>query len=205
MFLPILYRQVYRRSSRDIKLRLAQMFPKMRTALEIHMQTGMIDWSRSKAYANGKRSEIWINLKGRQPQGIVEPGREYDELCFDIDNQLRAARDPVTGEPYVERVFRREEVYKGPFVYLAPDLLVRWHRGGWIDNIAPTIFYLMGLPVPSDMDGRVLTEIIEPYILSSRPVRKAEVKTDATDERHIFNQEDEEIIAERLRGLGYVD
>jgi predicted AlkP superfamily phosphohydrolase/phosphomutase len=259
--LAYLYRQVDRRLDRNAKLRLARMLPRLRAVTEVYMKTGRFDWSHTKAYADGNRDEIWINLKGRQRQGIVEPGLEYDELCSSIDEHLCTAHDPITGEPYVDQVYRREEVYSGPLVHRSPDLIIRWHRGGWIDNmrfgnrsgaevkraaarydpivelgsghhtdhgililwgdgiqptsrpegacvydVTPTILYLMGLPVPSDMDGRVLTDVLEHELLSSRPVETTPAEeTGAEGERLAYTQEDEGIIAERLRGLGYVD
>jgi predicted AlkP superfamily phosphohydrolase/phosphomutase len=254
------FRQVDKRLTREAKMKLARAFPQLRKMTEIHMQIGRIDWSRTKAYANGKRSEIWINLKGRQPQGTVEPGMEYDELCTSIDEKLRAARDPETGEPYVERVVRRDEVYSGAWVHRSPDLIVRWHRGGWIDNyvfgdrtgleikriisqqdpiarlgsghhtpqgililhgegirpgvriegacvydIAPTVLYLMGLPIPSDMDGQVLTRLLEEDLPAAHPIRTVAAEETEAGDRQIYTDEEEQIIGERLRNLGYVE
>lgn len=80
-----------------------------------------------------------------------------------------------------------------------------------IEDIAPTVLYLMGIPVPSDMDGRVLTEIINSTALESRPIRRGEPMGLWPDEdQAVFNDsgvsnEDEEQIRERLRALGYID
>jgi hypothetical protein len=80
-----------------------------------------------------------------------------------------------------------------------------------IEDVAPTVLYLMGLPIPSDMDGRMLTEIVAPACLEHRPIKKGEpLGRWPSEEAAVFggeivSDEDEEEIRERLRGLGYVD
>jgi predicted AlkP superfamily phosphohydrolase/phosphomutase len=80
-----------------------------------------VDWSRTKAYALGLGS-IYVNLAGREKQGIVLPGAEYDEVRAKIKEGLEALVDPVTGEKPVSRVFTREEMYTGYDSNLIPDL-----------------------------------------------------------------------------------
>lgn len=67
---------------------------------------------------------IWINLKGRDPQGTVAPGAEYEALRQRIINDLQDLRDPRSGKRLVRRVWRREERFTGPFSERLPDLLV---------------------------------------------------------------------------------
>lgn len=67
-----------------------------------------IDWSQTKA-VNHRTSYIYINLKGRDPEGIVEP-EEYDELVQRIISDLYAYRDPVHGERVVAFAMTREEM-----------------------------------------------------------------------------------------------
>jgi predicted AlkP superfamily phosphohydrolase/phosphomutase len=88
-----------------------------------------VDWSRTKAFSIGSFGQVYINLTGSRPQGIVEPGREYEELKEQIIRDALALRDPRTGEPLVEHVYRREEVYSGPYLDRAPDLIVQ--PRGW--------------------------------------------------------------------------
>jgi predicted AlkP superfamily phosphohydrolase/phosphomutase len=82
-----------------------------------------IDWKQTKAYALGHIGKIYINLKGREPQGIVEPGNEYESLRREIIEQLHELKDPQTGERVVEKVFLKEEVYSGECLEQAPDIL----------------------------------------------------------------------------------
>lgn len=81
-----------------------------------------VDWSRTTAYSAGYGGPIFVNLKGREPQGIVEPGDEYENLMKRITADLRALRHPVTGEPFVGEILRPEDLYKGPYTARAADL-----------------------------------------------------------------------------------
>jgi predicted AlkP superfamily phosphohydrolase/phosphomutase len=80
-----------------------------------------IDWGRTKV-AFGPNLGININLQGREPNGIVSPGQEYERLCETLQRDLESYIDPETDERIVEKVVRREEVYTGNAVELAPDL-----------------------------------------------------------------------------------
>jgi predicted AlkP superfamily phosphohydrolase/phosphomutase len=102
----------------------------------------LIDWSRTKAYrGHPSESAVFINLRGREPQGVVEPGAEYERLRRQIKNDLVQLRDPRNGSRVVERVLLREEVYAGPYVGEAPDLLLEmtesYHVG--FDRSGPDI------------------------------------------------------------------
>ena len=168
-----------------------------------------IDWSRTRAYAQGNFGQIFLNLKGRQPHGCVAP-EDARALLDDLKAGLMTIPHPETGEPLVEHVYERDELYHGPHAALAPDLTVvltdwRYRTIGLHDfttnrvispAFGPTgdhrlegILIATGpafrtgcrasrrgaarhrpdgssparaFPVPDDMDGRVLTELLEP-------------------------------------------
>jgi predicted AlkP superfamily phosphohydrolase/phosphomutase len=82
-----------------------------------------LEWSRTTAYQSVSGGGISINLKGREPGGIVEPA-DYDRVREAVRDALLAFRDPDTGEPLVDRVRFREELPPGPHGDLAPDLIV---------------------------------------------------------------------------------
>jgi predicted AlkP superfamily phosphohydrolase/phosphomutase len=215
------------------------------------VNTIRIDWSRTRAYSNGSNT-IQINLKGREPYGIVTPGSEYEETRSQVIERLTQLRDPETGGKVVKAAFRREEIYEGPHVQQAPDILMLmadegyvayeldvdvdsvfqlpgWRNGDHtlegvlvaagkhikrgatiagarIIDLAPTILYAMGLPVPDDMDGEVLTDLFQEEFLSSNILVTARVSEIANAGLNYRDQaEDEESILERLRGLGYID
>lgn len=85
-----------------------------------------IDWSRTVAYMDlDDQQGIYINLKGREPNGIVEPS-DYEKTRDRVIEELGRLLDPETGLPLVTSVKRREEVYQGAHVDEAPDLIVQF-------------------------------------------------------------------------------
>lgn len=87
-----------------------------------------VDWSRTRAYALGL-GHIYVNLRGREAQGIVEPGEEYERLVREIREKLLAFRDPDTGEPVLQGVYLRDEIYKGDQLEHAGDLQLTFRSG----------------------------------------------------------------------------
>lgn len=86
-----------------------------------------VDWSATRAYALGF-GQIFLNLKGREGEGIVELD-EASVLEGDIAERLLALRDPATGAPVVASVARPADVYDGPFAANAADLQVGFADG----------------------------------------------------------------------------
>jgi predicted AlkP superfamily phosphohydrolase/phosphomutase len=87
-----------------------------------------VDWSKTKAYAMGL-GEVYVNLRGREAQGIVEPGSDYDALKKELQEKLVAMVDPETGERPVRRVVSREEAYAKFDPNMIPDLFVMNNDG----------------------------------------------------------------------------
>ena len=254
------YRQMDKRFSRAFKKRLAHMFPRLRTKTEAHMAYSRIDWGATRAFSDGKRAEIWINVKGRQPYGIVEPGEEYNRVCREITTRLHAARDASSGRPLVQRVYRRDEVYHGPYVDRSTDLIIEWHKnavtdrvnfgdgrvltlnreraenplerlicgahdpmgilfmtgppvrsghaveGATVMDIAPTVLYLLGQPIPDDMDGEAILDALKDDYVASHPPRGTRApEAEPVAAISGYSEEDEARIGERLRGLGYIE
>ena len=83
-----------------------------------------VDWSRTVAYARGLCGNIWLNLEGREPEGIVGPA-EIERTRRRVKAALREVVDPDDGRPVVDRVFDKEEIYHGACLDDAPDLLVK--------------------------------------------------------------------------------
>jgi len=82
----------------------------------------------SKAYSMDP-GRIFINLRDREPLGSVDPGKEYETLRNQLVESLSGLTDPDSGEPMIERVYRREEIYAGECFPQAPDLVAMPHRG----------------------------------------------------------------------------
>jgi predicted AlkP superfamily phosphohydrolase/phosphomutase len=86
-----------------------------------------VDWSKTRAYAMGL-GEVYINLKGREAQGAVDP-RDYDALKKELQERLIAMTDPETGEHPVRRVLPREIIFRKFDPNLIPDLFVTNNDG----------------------------------------------------------------------------
>jgi predicted AlkP superfamily phosphohydrolase/phosphomutase len=205
-----------------------------------------VDWARSRAYSIGYIGEVHLNVKGREPEGIVEPGAEFEQVRSEIMRDLKSLRLP-DGSPLIEHVWKKEDVYHGAHLADAPDIVFfprsletiafgdfefgsnkvlepaygvsSSHRMNGIliahgaavrpsapieapslIDLAPTILHMLGLPVPADMDGRVLVETLK---------QPGTVRSGASAERDRepgpgYSEEEEAEIAERLKNLGYI-
>ncbi len=207
---------------------------------------GDVDWTRTRAYSIGYIGEVHINLKGREPQGIVEPGDDYERTRDQVIADLRALTLP-DGAPLVEHLWKKEEIYRGAHLAEAPDILFlprnletiafgdfefgsnkviekslgvsSSHRmngifvangegvkpagefaGAQLIDLAPTILHLMGLPVPTDMDGRVLTEALA----DAHAVEYGGTSAGSAPATEGYSEEEEREVIERLADLGYI-
>ncbi|HWZ81887.1 MAG TPA: alkaline phosphatase family protein [Terriglobales bacterium] len=91
-----------------------------------------VDWSRTRAYTMGLNG-LYINIKGREKQGIVEPA-EADTLKKEIQQKLNGLKDPDSGAVGITGVFITDNVYSGPYSENAPDILVGYaagYRASW--------------------------------------------------------------------------
>jgi len=71
-------------------------------------------------------------------------------------------------------------------------------------DIAPTILHILGLPVPHEIDGRVITEAITEEVLGNNPVEYSDIPLQMGRDGAI-SREDEAAIVTQLRGMGYMD
>lgn len=79
---------------------------------------------------NDASGGIRLNVKGREPDGQVEPGEEYDQICAMLTRELLAVNNVATGQKLVAEVLRSRDVYSGQHVDRLPDLMVIWNRVG---------------------------------------------------------------------------
>lgn len=87
-----------------------------------------VDWSRTRAYCFGLAG-MFINLKGREKNGIVEPGEEFRALKAEISEKLSGIRDPENGEIAIIEMVDSHSIYNGPYVDNAPDLISGYNVG----------------------------------------------------------------------------
>lgn len=248
---PLANALMVRMGGHKLRRRLSPKNPRGSILSRLFLSEEDIDWSRTKAYASGGFGQIRINLRGQHPRGIVSPGDEYEALRDDIIQRLEAVIVPSTGKPYLEKGYKKEELFHGPELDKLPDIICAPHDGCYVDmglgflsnkwfdkvsivsgthrpagilflrgpdirtglalqgisilDLAPTILYHLGLPVPDDMDGRVLVEALQEECLRARPIElvAAERVSPAEADRDLSEDEEKEVI-DRLRALGYL-
>jgi predicted AlkP superfamily phosphohydrolase/phosphomutase len=107
--------------------------PGIAARLESATRFGGLDFRRTRAFSEelNYAPSLWLNLAGRDPEGTV-PARDANRALDALSDRLMAWRDPFDGAPMLKGVYRREEIYRGPFTALAPDLLLDFNlRGGY--------------------------------------------------------------------------
>ncbi|MCH8017346.1 MAG: alkaline phosphatase family protein [Acidobacteria bacterium] len=87
-----------------------------------------VDWTQTRAYALGLGG-IYLNVAGREAQGTVKPGEDSQALKREIIQGLRKLYDDKWSTGAVGEVYDTREVYKGPYVEEAPDLVVGFNPG----------------------------------------------------------------------------
>lgn len=209
-----------------------------------------VDWQRTPAFSIGNFGQIYINVRGERPQGIVEPGAEYEAVRQQIIDAALALRDPENGDRVIAAAYRREDLYRGARLPHAPDLILHTDRAKYVSfghadfgsnrlvepsvgqtghhtmdgilivhghdirlgavltkanimDVAPTILFAAGLPVPANMDGRPLTEAFEPEYVAAHPIRRGPALVHENHQQD-YSAKDQEQITDRLRDLGYV-
>ncbi len=86
-----------------------------------------VDWSKTKAYCLGLAG-IWLNIKGRESQGIVDPA-DADALREELCEKLTGFRDEEKDELAISRAFDAHKIYAGPYKTESPDLIIGYNRG----------------------------------------------------------------------------
>ncbi len=86
-----------------------------------------VDWSKTKAFCLGLAG-IWLNVKGRESQGIVEPG-DAAALRSELCEKLTGLRDDEKDELAISRAFDAQKIYAGPYKTESPDLIIGYNRG----------------------------------------------------------------------------
>lgn len=216
-----------------------------------------IDWSKTKAFSFGTLGLIYLNVKGRDPEGIVSPGEEYENLRTFLIEELQKLRDPDDGKLIVEKAYRKEEIYHGQNLVNAPDIYVATNtiyreymrytnklvnplnnaknierrlrvsgqhtqngiiivrgenikknqhiEGAEIVDLASNILYCMGVPVSTDMDGKILTQMVDEDYLKNHEVQYKDYKYFESSSESVYSEEDEIKIKEKLKSLGYIE
>ncbi len=86
-----------------------------------------VDWSQTMAYGLGING-LYLNMKGRERDGLVEPGDERETVLRELISRLEAVTD-VDGKSVIRGVYRSDQIYQGSATALAPDLIIGYYRG----------------------------------------------------------------------------
>jgi len=108
-----------------IRTWLDKRFDGLRAAVESQMFVSGVDWAKTQAYSLGACGNIYINLQGREPSGVVAQSG-YEPLRDQIIERLYELTDGETGQKLVRVAHRREDLYQGPYLENAPDIVIEW-------------------------------------------------------------------------------
>jgi predicted AlkP superfamily phosphohydrolase/phosphomutase len=157
-----------------------------------------------------------VDLAARREDVFAGPNvKQFPDVILVLDPDYVAASSLAGRSLYEPHSASRpgEHRQEGMFIASGPSIV---HESGMTGlrllDVPPTLLYALGLPVPSDLDGRVLEEIFEPEHLKACPVQVVDSLEDQspfalTDSSPAagLSEEEEESIAQRLKGLGYLD
>jgi len=241
----------------SLRYAVKQRIPRLRERAYRLRGYSIVDWPHTKAFSYGMFGNIVINVRGRERDGIVEPGEEYEQLRDEIIERALALRSPH-GEAIVKAVHRRENLFEGGALERIPDLVVEFDDYAWlgkgnlttrtpsiwdtisitpssghvyggshradgifvlagpdarpettlspgIQDVAPTVLYLLGEPIPSSLEGRLLAEALDPGLLEGRPPVYVDTADTGPSSPHGYDGEGEAEVEERLRSLGYLE
>lgn len=92
------------------------------------VKDGEIEWSGTRAYCLGL-SGLYLNLKGRESEGVVSPGAEAEALKRDLIGKLSGLRDEERNEVAIRQAYATSRLYRGPYLDAAPDLIIGYNEG----------------------------------------------------------------------------
>ncbi len=132
-----------------------------------------VDWSGTTAYALGLNG-VYVNLEGREGQGVVAEGMDYDDLLERLEEDLLAMIDPATGLHPISRVVRSRRDFKGPFRDQGPDLIIGYSRGyrsSWespLGDFPPDLF--LDNTDPWSGDHSIDSRLVPGVLISNREI-----------------------------------
>jgi len=135
-----------------------------------------VDWNKTRAYGLGLGG-LYVNMKGREAQGIVPPGEETRRLKQELVAQLSGLKDVEHGRPAVNAVYDRDKIYAGPYRENAPDLIVGYAEGyrvSW-DSVTGKVGGEVVEDNPKSWSGDhcIDPKVVPGVFFSTRPVNAA--------------------------------
>ncbi len=189
----------------------------------VAVPTAPIDWAHTSAYTSviSTGEGVSLNLVGREPNGTVERA-DYERVRDEVAVALLEFRDPDTGAHPIRGVLHKEDVLSGPYLDRAPDLLLQpaplyslaharrlVEEADWLsgDHRPEGIYVCAGLGVDGGEGGEVSLAdfagwVAEAVGLDPDPEWS---RSPAGEAVGVFSEEEERLVEERLRGLGYLE
>ncbi|MGH3023386.1 MAG: alkaline phosphatase family protein [Gaiellaceae bacterium] len=199
------------------------VYDRLRLHGRVAVPTSPIDWAKTTAYTSvvSTGEGVSLNLVGREPNGIVARA-DYERVRDELAAALLEFTDPDTGRRPIGGVLRKEEALSGPYLDRAPDLLLQpaplysltharslVEEANWLsgDHRPEGVYALAGPDVApgegpevslADFAGQIAEAVgLEPDPEWSR--------APAGEAVGVFSEEEERLVEERLRGLGYLE
>ncbi|WP_447963593.1 alkaline phosphatase family protein [Nitrospira sp. Ecomares 2.1] len=113
----------------------------------------LVDRAASKCFSihdTPSHAGIRVNLVGREPEGKVQPGPDYQQFCMELEKDLLGIINVKTGKPVIQRIIRTADHYSGENLAHLPDLLVEWYE----EDPIPAVF--------SEKFGKISTNFWHP-------------------------------------------
>jgi len=188
-----------------------------------------VDWANTKAWATGYTGQLYLNIKGREAQGIVDPD-EYDRLLDEIAKKIIEIPDE-RGNSLKTQVFKRKEIHSGPFAQYGPDLFILFDEYRW--NISEMVGYGHGnlysfdkpsgpddgadglngyfciagpgVPASGQYTGATLLDVAPTVldVMDLEILKEMEGKSLLGEEKSAHPPEDDQKMRSRLKALGY--
>jgi len=221
-----------------------------------------VKWEKTSVYAHGYMGNIFVNLKGREPEGCVCP-QDYEKILQGVIEDLHQWKNPMTGDPMIGAVYRSPcSINQHHRLSGIPDLVIEWfdyryagiHPGSYnsdfengspcfshnlprsadhslegvlicagpqfepssskvdsyrvsIFDVTPLIMRVMGLSLPDHFDGTIPKELMcaETGEIKRKPKRSKNSDASLPNDQETYSSDEVSEIADRLRGLGYLE
>jgi len=185
-----------------------------------------IDWNETRAWATGFTGQLYLNIKGREPQGTVDPN-DYDRMLDELSEKIRDISDEE-GRKLETQVFKRKEIHSGEYSRFGPDLFIYFDNCHW--NISELIGYDAiysydtpvgpddaghgpygffaicgpGLRKAGEVSGADLLDVAPTALhLMGLPVPPDMEGKALTKKKSAYSEEDKKEVKERLAKIGY--
>ncbi len=175
----------------ELRSSLRKLLPYwLQDKMTAYWRMGKIDWSQTKVFSlvADLQGYIRINLKGREREGIMREGDEYDQLCNQISEGLKTFKDADTMESIVDSICRKDQLFnKDRGFDDLPDLLVNWKPkpSACYRKIMSSKFGELEWPMPGkNPDGRSGNHRPEGFLIAKGGGFKADT---FIDDKHIID------------------